>query len=64
MCQEWGVKKRCLGGHWRFLIRDMDDRVILYVLDDVFYPKEDTPKVGLSPKGVLNGPFCKTIFIL
>ena len=40
-----GSRSRVLGGHWGFLIRDSNDRVILDVMDDVFYPKEDTLKV-------------------
>ena len=31
-----------LGGHWGFLTKDMEDRVIPEVMNDVFYPKEDT----------------------
>ena len=50
-----------------FLIRDMHDRVIPDVLNDVFYPKEDTLNIlclylnwkcgrqGVSKRGVLGG---------
>ena len=45
VCQEWVVKK---GGTWRSLwvqIGGMEDRVILDLKNDVFYPNEDTPNV-------------------
>ena len=45
MCQEWGVKQGVLGGHFGFLIGDMEDRVIPDIMNDVFYPKEDTLKI-------------------
>ena len=40
-----GSRMGVLGGHWGFLIGDMADRVILEVMNDVFYPKEDTLKI-------------------
>ena len=38
-------RRGVLGGSWGALIRDMEDRVILDVMDHIFYPKEDTLKV-------------------
>ena len=38
VCQEGGVKKGVLGGCWGFLTRDMEDRVIPDVMNDVFLP--------------------------
>ena len=37
-----------LGGQWGLLIRDMEDRVISYVMNYVFYPKEDTMKISCN----------------
>ena len=34
-----------LGGHWGFLSRDLEDRVILDVMDNFFFPNDDTLKV-------------------
>ena len=46
VCQEGGVNKGgVLGRQWGFLIRDMEERVIPDVMNDVFYPEEDTPKI-------------------
>ena len=36
VCKEWGSRRGILGGHLNFLIRAMEDRVILDVIDDVF----------------------------
>ena len=47
MCQEWGVKKGILGGHFGFLFRNMVDNVIHDVMGDVFHPNEDTSKTYL-----------------
>ena len=41
-----GSRRRGLGGCLGFLISNMEDRVIRDVMDDVFYPKEDTVKVS------------------
>ena len=41
-----GVKKGVLGGHWGFLTGDMEDRVIPDIMNDVFYPKEDTIEIS------------------
>ena len=38
VCQEEGVKKGVLGGRLGFLTRDMDDRVIPNVMNDVCLP--------------------------
>ena len=43
VCQEGGVKK---GGTWGFLIGYVENMVIPDVLNDVFYPNEDTPKIS------------------
>ena len=40
-----GSKRGVLGGCWGFLTRHMEDRVIPDVMNDVFYPKEDTLKI-------------------
>ena len=47
VCQERGVKKG--GGTWRMLrvlTGDMENMVVPDVLNDVFYPKEDTLKIS------------------
>ena len=38
VCQEEGVKKGVLLGHWVFLIGDMDDRVTPDVMNDILLP--------------------------
>ena len=38
-------RRGVLGGCWGFLTGDMEDRVIPDVMNDVFYPKEDTLKI-------------------
>ena len=38
VCQEWESKRGVLGEHLGFLIRDLEDRVILDVMDDVNLP--------------------------
>ena len=67
VCQEGGVKKGVLGGHWGFLTGDMEDRVIPDVMDDDFLPQGRYPEnfklicqlkvcqEGGSRKGVLGG---------
>ena len=44
VCQEWGVKKGVLGGCWRFLTGDMDDRVIPDVMNDFLLPQGRYPE--------------------
>ena len=44
VCQEEGVKKGVLGGHWGFLTGDMEDRVIPDVMNDVFLPQGRYPE--------------------
>ena len=47
VCQEGeGQEGGGLGGCWGFLTGDMEDRVIPDVMNDVFYPKEDTLKIS------------------
>ena len=58
-----GSRRGVLGGHWMFLIRDMDDRVIPEVMNDVFLPPRKIPwkfRVYISirrgsRRGVLGG---------
>ena len=38
VCQEGGSRRGVLGGHWGFLTRDMEDRVIPDVMYHVFLP--------------------------
>ena len=38
VCQDWGSRRGILGGHLGFLIRDLEDRVILDVMEDVILP--------------------------
>ena len=38
VCQEGGSFMEVLGGHWGFLNRDLEDRVILDVMDDLVLP--------------------------
>ena len=45
VCQKGGIWIISVSGI-RFLTRDMEDRVILDFMDDVFYTKEDTLKVS------------------
>ena len=45
VCQEGGSRRGILGGHCGFLTGDMEDMVIPDVMNDVFYPKEDTLKI-------------------
>ena len=47
-CLEWGSRRGVLGGHLGFLIKDMEERVFLDIMDDGFYPREDTLKVSCS----------------
>ena len=44
MCQEGGVKKGVLGGHWGSLTGDMEDRVITDIMNDVYLPQGRYPK--------------------
>ena len=37
VCQEGGVKKGVLGGGWRFLTGDMEDRVIPDIMKTSFF---------------------------
>ena len=37
-------RRGVLGGHLRFLIRDLEDRVILDVMEDVFLPQRRYPE--------------------
>ena len=39
-----GVKKGGTRGHWGFLTRHMEDRVIPDVMNDVFLPRERYPE--------------------
>ena len=45
VCQEGGSRREVLGGRWRFLTGDMEDMVIPDIMNDDFYPKEDTLKI-------------------
>ena len=47
VCQEGGGSRRgVLGGCCGFPTRDMEDIVIPDVMNDIFYPKEDTLKIS------------------
>ena len=56
------VKKGVLGGQRGFLIEDMEDLVIPFVMNDVFYPTEDTLKISIkrgSGRGGQEGGYLK-----
>ena len=44
VCQEGGSRKGVLGGHRGFLTREMEDRVIPDVMNDVFLPQGRYPE--------------------
>ena len=48
VCQEGGVKKGGLGGRWGFLMRDLEDRVILDDMDDLGRPQGSYPEGFVS----------------
>ena len=47
-CQEGGVKKGVLGGCWGFLTIDLEDRVILDTMDDLWGPQGSYPEGFMS----------------
>ena len=58
VCQEGGSRRGVLGGRWGLLTGDMEDMVVPDVMNDVFYPKEDTLKIScwyLNQKCVRKG---------
>ena len=48
VCQEGEVRKGVLGGHWWFLTRDMDDRVIPDIMNDVLLLQGTYPESSRS----------------
>ena len=44
VCQEGGSRSGALGGRWGFLTRDMEDKVITEVMNDVYIPQGRYPE--------------------
>merc|ERR1712219_58665 len=44
VCQEGGSRRGVLGGRWGFLTRDMEDRVIPDIMNDVYLPLRRYPE--------------------
>ena len=57
VCQEGVSRMGVLGGHWGFLIRDRADMVIPDIMNDIFYPREDTLKILCYVGGWAGGWF-------
>ena len=69
VCQEGGSRRGILGGHLGFLTRDMEDRVIPYVMNHVFLPQGRYPEnfvlisqlEGCQEGGVKKGGTWRTL---